>query len=253
LKKASAVFLLLLLPWYSPAAGVEPLGAPVPNAPGYAVEGPWGRLKSLTPSIPWEASGTLLYEAPGERYRLGFRLLARDHRSLRLELSDPFGRPIYYLVCHQGRTRAVSLADKKVVPLHLAPLLGAFPLPSQTRWEDVFQLFWGRVPLFSAENSSIQIQADRDPQRILFRINGESPQIIRAEKEPFRVVEVEIPRRGSSEAIQIFFSDFIELSGSYWPKKIGARGADSEKKMTIQYDQIIPRSDIPEEAFLIAD
>jgi hypothetical protein len=250
---ASVLFLLLLLFGFPLAAGAESLGAPVQRAPLPVLEEPWVRLKSLTPSIPWEASGTFLYEAPGERYRLGFRLLARDPRSLRLELSDPFGRPIYYLVSYQGRTRAVSLADKKVVPLHLPALLSAFPLPSQTRWDDVFQLFWGRIPLFSADKDSIQIQADRDPRRMQFLIDGDPPRIIRVEKELFRIVEVEVPRRGASETIQIFFSDFIELSESYWPKKIEARGRDSEKKLTIQYDQIVPRSEIPEEAFLIAD
>jgi hypothetical protein len=253
LKGAAALFLFLVLFGFPLAVGAESFSAPVQSAPLPVLEEPWERLKNLPPSIPWEASGTFLYEAPGERYRLGFRLLARDPRSLRLELSDPFGRPIYYLVFYQGRTRAVSLADKKVVPLHLPALLSAFPLPSQTRWEDVFLLFWGRAPLFSAESGSTQIQADRDPQRMQFLIHGDHPQIIRVEKEPFRVVAVEVPRRGSSEAIQILFSDFIELSGSSWPKKIAALGRDSEKKLTIQYDQIIPRSDIPEEAFLIPD
>jgi hypothetical protein len=253
LKGAAALFLFLLLSGLSPADGADCCSAPVQSASLPALEEPWGRLKNLPLSIPWEASGTFLYEAPGERYQLGFRLLARDPRSLRLELSDPFGRPIYYLVGHQGRTRAVSLADKKVVPLNLPALLGAFPLPSQARWEDIFLLFWGRIPLFSADKSSIQIQADRDPKRIRFLVNGDPPQIIRVEKEPFRIVEVEVPGRGSSEAIQFFFSDFIELSGSYWPKKIAAHGRDSEKKLTIQYDQIVPRSDIPEDAFLIAD
>ena len=49
------------------------------------------------------------------------------------------------------------------------------------------------------------------------------------------------------------FPILSNLSGSYWPKKIAARGRDSEKKLTIQYEQIIPRSDIPDEAFLIAE
>ncbi len=195
----------------------------------------------------------MLFEAPGERYRLGFRLLARDHRSLRLELSDPFGRPVYYLVFYQGRSKALSLTDQKVVPLNLPALLKAFPLPSETRWEDIFQLFWGRVPLFGGETGSIRIQADRDPKRMQFLVSGDPPQIIRVEKEPFRVVGTEVPGRGPAEAIQILFSNFIELSGSYWPKKIEARGLDSEKKLTIQYEQIIPRSDIPEEAFLIGE
>ncbi len=195
----------------------------------------------------------MLYEAPGERYRLGFRLLARDYRSLRLELSDPFGRPVYYLVFYQGRTKALSLMDKKVVPLDLPALLKAFPLPSETRWEDIFQLFWGRAPLFSGGTGPIRAQADRDPNRMKFLVDGTPPQIIRVEKEPFRVVGMEIPGRGTSEALEISFSNFIELAGSYWPKKIEARGLDSEKKLTIQYEQIIPRSDIPDEAFLIAE
>jgi hypothetical protein len=84
-------------------------------------------------------------------------------------------------------------------------------------------------------------------------VNGDTPQIIRVEKEPFRVVGMKVPGRGTSEAIEIMFSNFIELAGSYWPKKIAVRGWDSEKKLTIQYEQIVPRSDIPDEAFLIAE
>jgi hypothetical protein len=243
----------LIFAFYMPGAGAQPLNPPVATVPDSFLEEQWGRLKNLSPSIPWEGSGSLLFEAPGERYRLGFRLLARDHRSLRLELSDPFGRPVYYLVFYQGLTKALSLTDKKVVPLNLAALLKSFPLPSETRWEDIFQLFWGRVPLFGGETGSIRIQADRDPKRMQFVVQREFSQIIRVEKEPFRMVGMEVPGRGSSEAIQISFSNFIELAGSSWPKKIEARGLDSEKRLTIQYEQIIPRSDIPDEAFLIAE
>ncbi|HSO72926.1 MAG TPA: DUF4292 domain-containing protein, partial [Thermodesulfobacteriota bacterium] len=209
--------------------------------------------KSLPPSLPWEAAGSLLFEAPGERYRLGFRLLARGHETLRLELSDLFGRPVYYLVFYQGRIKALSLADNKIVPLNLPALLGSFPLPSGIGWEDVFRLFWGRLPLPPGEAAPARVQADRDPQRMQLVVNGDTPQIIRVEKEPFRVVGTEFPARGVSESIQISFSDFIELGGSHWPKKIEALGVDSEKKLTIQYEQIVPRSDFPDEAFLIAE
>ena len=253
IKRSAAVFLFLILSFYPPTVSAQSSSPPAITAPGPSLEEQWGRLKNLPPSIPWEASGSLVFEAPGERYRLGFRLLARDHRSLRLELSDPFGRPVYYLVFYQGLTKALSLTDKKVIPLNLPALLKAFPLPSETRWEDIFQLFWGRVPLFPGETGPIRIQADRDPKRMQFVVNGEPPQIIRVEKEPFRVVGTEVPGRGPLEAIQISFSNFIELSGSHWPKKIEARGLDSEKKLTIQYEQIVPRSDIPDEAFLIAE
>jgi hypothetical protein len=258
IKITVAVFLFLIFPFYMQEADPQPVSPPAkilpsPNGPGTFLEEQWGHLKNLPPSIPWEASGSLLFEAPGERYRLGFRLLARDHRSLRLELSDPFGRPATYLVFHQGLTKALSLTDNKVVPLNLPALLKAFPLPSETRWEDIFQLFWGRVPLFPGETGLVRIQPDRDPKRMQFVVDGEPPQIIRVEKEPFRVVGTEVSRRGPSEAIQISFSNFIELAGSYWPKKIEVRGLDSEKRLTIEYEQIVPRSDIPDEAFLLTE
>ena len=248
----------MVLPFYSPGAGAQSISPPAMDLPAQTVPGLSpeelrARLKSLPPYLPWEAAGILLFEAPGERYRLGFRLLARDPGTLRLELSDPFGRPVYYLVFYQGRTKALSLADNKTVPLDRPALLGAFPLPSGTGWEDVFRLFWGRIPLLPGETSPVRIQADRDPKRIQLVVNGDTPQIIRVEKEPFRVVGTEFPARGSSEAIQILFSNFIELSGSYWPKKIEAREVDSEKKLSIQYEQIIPRSAIPDEAFLIPE
>ena len=252
-KRSAAVFLFLIFLFCGQGAGTQSLSPPALNLPGLSPDEFRARLKSLPPSLPWEAAGSLLFEAPGERYRLGFRLLARDQGTLRLELSDPFGRPVYYLVFYQGRTKAISLADNRTVPLSLPALLRAFPLPSGTGWEDVFRLFWGRVPLPPGEAGPVRIQADRDPKRMQLVVNGDTPQIVRVEKEPFRVVGTEFPARGVSEPIQIYFSDFIELGGSHWPKKIEARGLDSEKKMTIQYEQIIPRSDIPEEAFLIAE
>jgi len=253
ISRSAVVFLFLIFSFYSREVGAQSISPPAQTVPGTSQEELWARLKSLPPSLSWEAAGSLLLEAPGERYRPGFRLLARDHRTLRLEISDPFGRPVYYLVFYEGRIKALSLSDNKIVPLNLPALLKAFPLPAGTGWDDVFRLFWGRIPLPPGEAGSVRLLSERDPKRMRLGINGDRPQVIRLETEPFRLLGTEFPARGVSEAIQIFFSDFIELGGSYWPKKIEAGGLDSEKKVTIQYEQIIPRSDIPDEAFLIAE
>jgi hypothetical protein len=53
--------------------------------------------------------------------------------------------------------------------------------------------------------------------------------------------------------VQVAFSEFIELSGAFWPREIQVRDEGTEKQFSLTYEQMIPRSDFPEEAFQLAD
>lgn len=209
------------------------------------------RLRELPAPIPWEARGILVAEAPGEYYRLEFRLLARGPEALRLELFDPFGRPLYYLTVNRGRVQALSPGDKEPFPLNPALLAGALTAETGFTLGEALSLLWGRVPLIPFDPGQAVLKTDTGGRFIQLVLNGESAQTVRIKKEPFQVEGSLLKARKGGGPLQVSFADFAVFSGSTWPKEIRVRDEEAEKEVTIRYDQILPRSDFPEGAFLI--
>jgi hypothetical protein len=232
-------------------AGITPGNAPESRplpAPSPATLEVLEKLKNLPPPLPWEAKGVLVVAAPGEYYRMEFRLLAKGPEALRLELYDPFGRPSYYLTVFQGRVTAVSPGNKKALPLN--PALLAATLTGETGFslEQALGILWGRVPLKADRGEGATVLPDSQSSLQLL-LPGDLSQTIRIKTDPFRIVEAGFKKKGSAEAVQVSFADFTELSGAFWPKEIKVRDEATEKQLSLTYAQIIPRSDFPEEAF----
>ncbi|MCU0578085.1 MAG: hypothetical protein MUF69_00930 [Desulfobacterota bacterium] len=211
------------------------------------------KLAELPPPLPWEAKGVLVVTAPGEYYRMEFRLLAKGPEALRLELFDPFGRPAYYLTVFQGRVRAVSPGEKKPLPLNPALLAAALTGETGFSLEAVLGLLWGRIPLKTDRWEEATVLPDTPPSSRKLFIPGDLSQTIRIQNDPFRISGGEFKKKGTAGAVQVAFAEFVELSGSFWPREIKVRDEGTEKQFHLTYGQIIPRSDFPEEAFQLAD
>jgi hypothetical protein len=217
--------------------------------PGAVLE----KLRNLPPPLPWEAQGILIVQAPGEYYRMEFRLLAKGPEAVRLELYDPFGRPAYYLTVFQGRVTAVAPGDKKPLPLN--PALLAATLTGETGFslEETLGILWGRIPLKTDRREGASVVPDTPPAYLQLIFPGDLSQTIRISTDPFRIVGGGFKKKGSPGAVQISFADFTELSGAFWPKEIKVRDEATEKQVNLFFGQIIPRSDFPEEAFQLSD
>ena len=105
------------------------------------------RLGMLNAPVSREGTGIIIVQAPGERYRFQFRLIARGPEALRMEIFDPFGRPMLYLVSYQGEIRLFSIPQKKEIPFNL-PSSGPWSAFPQIPFFELLKIFWGRVPLF---------------------------------------------------------------------------------------------------------
>lgn len=230
------------------AGGSQSLPAPMPEA-REVLE----KLKNLPPPLSWEARGVLVIQAPGEYYRMEFRLLAQGPEALRLELFDPFGRPAYYLTVFRGRVTAVSPGDKKPLPLN--PVLLAATLTGETGFslEETLGIFWGRIPLKTDGREGATLVKDTRLPSLRLVLPGDLTQTVRIQTDPFRVLGGEFKKKGTVGAVQVFFDEFTELSGAFWPKEIKVRDEATEKQLNLTYGQIIPRNDFPEEAFLLPD
>jgi hypothetical protein len=230
------------------AAGLTTLPASTPEAREFLE-----KLKTLPAPLPWEAKGFLVLSAPGEYYRMDFRLLAQGPEALRLELFDPFGRPAYYLTVFQGRVRAVSPGDQKPLPLNPALLAAALSGESGFSLEEVLGLLWGRWPLKKDLLEGATVTLNKGPSFRQLFLPGDPSQTIRIAHDPLRVLGGEFQKKGAAGPVRVTFAEFVELSGAWWPREIKVRDEGAEKQFTLTYEQMIPRSDFPEEAFRLSD
>lgn len=230
------------------STGPTPLPATTPEARGLLE-----KLKNLPPPLPWEAKGVLVLSAPGEYYRMEFRLLAQGPEALRLELFDPFGRPAYYLTVFQGRVRAVSPGDQKALPLNPALLAAALTGESGFSLEEILGLLWGRWPSNKelAEGATVTLNQGSSSRQLF--LPGDLSQTIRIANDSFRVLGGEFKKQGAAGPVRVSFAEFIELSGAWWPREIKVRDEGTEKQFSLTYEQMIPRRDFPEEAFQLSN
>jgi hypothetical protein len=193
-----------------------------------------------------EGAGFLILKAPGERYRLGFRLLARGPEALRLELMDPFGRPLFYLFSSQGRLRLFSISEKKEIPFGRMAA-GPFGPLSDRQWPEVLKILWGRVPLIPFQTRETATVSEKGRRLIKISLRGEQRQDIWVQARPFQIARTRIQDPGSGEEVQITFSDFSNLAGNPVPFQIELEDGTGERGMSLRFESLIVRPDLSEE------
>jgi hypothetical protein len=193
-----------------------------------------------------EGVGFLIFKTPSERYRLGFRLLARGPEALRLELNDLFGRPLLYLFSSQGRLRLFSIPEKKEIP---AGRMAAGPLGflSDRQWPEVLKILWGRVPLIPFQTRETAAVSEKGRKLIKISLRGEQRQDIWVQARPFQIVRTRIQDPGSGEEVQITFSAFSDLGGNPVPFQMELEDGTGERELTLRFESLIVRLDLGEE------
>jgi hypothetical protein len=205
-----------------------------------------GRLDA---SAGREGAGTITWKTADEWLRLRFRLLARGPEALRLELFDPFGRPAAYFFSYQGRFFLVSNDQKKEI-FPQAAREGPLSVFSETAPMDFLKVLWGRIPIIPHEKAVSEILSEKEPYLIKVDLEGLQKQWIWLSPDPFSVLKTRIQNRQTGSDWLIAFSDFITGSGGGVPKQVEIQDESGEKTLTLRYDTILPRQDIPETAFM---
>ena len=147
-------------------------GSPLPANPEAVKKNDAGfemlisRLTDLDEPVSREAAGLLIVQAPGERYRLSFRLIARGPEAVRMEIFDPFGRPMLYLVSFQGTIRLFSISQKREIPFNL-PASGPWSAFPHLPVVEMLKLFWGRVPIFPYDTYQSSILSEKGKEKAL--------------------------------------------------------------------------------------
>ncbi|MGA3083939.1 MAG: hypothetical protein ABSE95_04010 [Thermodesulfobacteriota bacterium] len=209
------------------------------------------RLDILDEPVSREGTGVIIAQAPGERYRLQFRLIARGPEACRLEIFDPFGRPMLYLVSYLGETHLFSVAQKKEIPFNQS-LFGPWPTMAQIPVIEMLKLFWGRVPLLSYDSHQIDINKKEGEKTVNLILLGPVRQVLLLTQEPFTLIKSQIINRSKDEYVEIVFSDFSEVAGNRTPMQFEIKDGTGGNVLTIRYETLILRPDISDEIFKLS-
>ncbi|MBI4767155.1 MAG: DUF4292 domain-containing protein [Deltaproteobacteria bacterium] len=210
------------------------------------------RLSLPDEPVSREGAGILIVQAPGERYRLQFRLIARGPEALRLEIFDPFGRPMLYLVSYQGEIRLFSIPQKKEVPFDL-PSSGPWSVFPQIPVREFLKIFWGRVPLFPYDTQQSATLSEKGKESVKFEFRGSVHQEIWITPNPWTLTKSRITSPSREGEIEILFSDFSEASGNRTPMRCDIKDGTGEYAFTLRYETLVSRPDIPDETFKLPE
>jgi hypothetical protein len=247
--------LTFFLPMAAPAS-VQSLPPPLnvdtipKNDPGFDTL--IDRLGVLNEPVSREGKGIIIVQAPGERYRFQFRLIARGPEALRLEIFDPFGRSMLYLVSYQGETRLFSIPQKKEVPFNL-PSSGPWSALPQIPFVDMLKILWGRVPLFPYQTHQTVVGLEKENKSIKLSLFGSVQQELWITPNPFSLTQSRITSPSPEGQIETVFSDFSEVTGNRIPMRCEIKDGTGEHVLTIRYETLVPRPDISDEIFKLPE
>jgi hypothetical protein len=206
------------------------------------------RLVILEEPVSREGAGYLIAQAPGERYKLQFRLIARGPEAFRLEIFDPFGRPMFYIVSYLGETHLFSIAQQKEIPFS-QNFSGPLSAISQMPITEISKIFWGRVPLFPYDHFQINTAQEDGQESVKLFLDGPVQQELWLTLRPFSLIRSRIIGPAKGEEMEIHFSHFSSTAGNRFPLRCVITQGNKENTLTIHYDTLILRPDIPEEVF----
>jgi hypothetical protein len=234
--------------WSAIQDGPSPLEVPAKEKNNPVLKSLLTRLATLEEPVSREGTGYLIAQAPGERYKLQFRLIARGPEAFRLEIFDPFGRPLLYMVSYLGETHLFSIAQQKEIPFP-QNFSGPLSAISQMPFTEIAKIFWGRVPLFPYNNFQINTGTEGENESIRLFLDGPIQQELWLMISPFSLIRSRIIGPAKGEALEISFSDFSSIAGNRLPLQCEISQGTGGHTLTVHYDTLILRPDIPEEVF----
>lgn len=185
--------------------------------------------------------GRLWYRDREEESELNLLAVGRRPFKVRLEISHPWGRPLFFIVLDGDNTSVLSLVDHKFfkgqsnrLPMDLFFLL-------RLDLDSIWQILSGNVPVLPHSKA-----ASLKPHEVtLYNGEGEVTQIISFFPRSLLPRSVSFPYEG----ITIMLSDFKQDDFGPRPLKIEIARKDTNQSVEIRYKDLTRNKPIPEEVF----
>jgi hypothetical protein len=191
--------------------------------------------------VSFQGIGRLRFKEGEEETEANLFAVGCKPFKVRLEITHPWGKPLFHIVVDERNISALSLIDKKFFT-GLSSLMNAdkffmFELDLDLGWK----ILTGRVPILSTTGEVVSLK----PNEItLFNRQGEVVEIIYFVSQPPLPRYIYFPKKGFT----IVFSEFREGRLGPYPSRIKIIKGD-ENQLEIRYTNLRVNRPIPKEIF----
>ncbi len=190
----------------------------------------------------FQGIGTLLLKKGEEEIQANLFAVGSNPYKIRLEITHPWGKPLFYIVADEKSISVLSLRDKKYFrgPPHSFDMkeLFLYGLDADLTWK----IFSGSVPIVSESSGTVSLK----PHEIsLYNKQGEIIETISFSSKTLLPRSIYFPKKGLS----ILYSEFKEGYFGPHPLKIKVLKESVDQLAVIRYKSFMPNKPVPEEIF----
>jgi hypothetical protein len=165
----------------------------------------------------------------------------RDPLRIKMELTHPWGRPLFHLSIEASNVRIVSFPEKRLYVGDLQALGRWVCLPPGTTQDHLWPLLRA-FPSLCSHDRAASLQGG---QITLFDYEGKAVEIIDLYPDTTLPHRVSFPGQG----LKLTFSGYREDDGISYATEIGLRGDGSETELVLHLRQIVFNKAAPEPVF----
>ena len=191
--------------------------------------------------VSFQGVGRLRFKEGEEDSESNLFAIGRKPFKARLEITHPWGKPLFHIVVDERNISILSLTDKKFFRGTSGPLNAnrffLFELDPDSAWK----ILSGRVPILAYW----RVMSLKPNEIILYNRQGEVVEIISFYPGPLLPRSVSFPKK----LITLIFSEFKEGDSGLHPSRIKIVKGDEDKLIEIRYKSLQLNKPVPEEIF----
>jgi hypothetical protein len=168
----------------------------------------------------------------------------KDPFKIKIEVTHPWGNPIFHFLIDSERVEALSFSEKKIYLGDLTPEALAGLLPETLCDRD---LIWSVLRGFPLIERYHKAESSRKNEISLLNKEGGDVEIIRFYSESPLPEVVLYPEK----SLELLFSEFKEKSGIYYAEEVTVNNIEGAKDLVLKLNKMFLNNHIPDEIFTL--
>jgi len=235
----SFLFLLMLI---SGCAHIAPFSPPYMPFSEKEITNLISNLKEQQESVSsFQGIGRLRYKVGDRESELSLFAVGCRPFKIRLEITHPWGKPIFHIVVDERKISALSIVDNKFFQGPLTSLNMKRFIKFDLELDSAWKIFSGRIPILPYDRAD-SVKAH---EITLYNKRNEVVEIISFFPQNLLPRTVSFPKKGLS----IMLSEFKEGDSGMYPSGIKIVDRDEDQLLDIRYTSLEFNKLIPEEIF----
>ena len=168
----------------------------------------------------------------------------RDPFKIKIEITHPWGSPIFHLLIDEERVEALSFSERRIYSGDLTPEALAGFLPGTLCDRD---LIWSVLRGFPLIERYHKAESTKKDEIKLLNKEGGDIETIRLSSESLLPEIVIFPEK----SLELLFSGFKEDSGIYYAEEVTVNNIEGAKDLVLKINKMVVNNNIPDEIFTL--